>query len=540
MARILSIQSQVLYGHVGNSAAVFALERLGHEVISVPTTLLSFHPGHGKPSGEAVSAKQIGAWLGSLKKQGVLAKCDAVLTGYFAKADQIAPVAEVIWELKKSLPDLIYFCDPVFGDEKTGRFLPRDVEKAIAKHLLPIADFAAPNRYEMAELTGKPVRDADSASKAAGQLGPGNVFVTSVPIAGQRNEVELGTLYWQRPGEWQRMGGAQKHGSWLAGAPKHKSAPHGVGDLFAALALGHMLNQVPVPAALRRATAAVGDFLATATSENLDELPLVRHQSSFAAPNTHVSLTPLGAGPEGQWVAGVDGCPEGWLVVLKDVAGHMAPRWRVCKTITEVFSLQERPAVIAVDAPIGIPNVAARGGRVCDRAARACIGERRSSVFTPPARPALTENNFHAACEINLKHSIPPRKVSKQAFGIFPQIREVDAAITPADQSRIFECHPEVAFWVMNGERPLHEPKKLRNAPHPDGLALRRGLLVSAGFDVRFIASFDMPRAKAAQDDFLDACACAMTAERIAKGEAIQLPDDPTRDPRGLRMEIWG
>lgn len=540
MARILSIQSQVLYGHVGNSAAGFALERLGHEVIAVPTTVLSFHPGHGKPSGEAVPAGQISDWLAALRAKGLLAKCDAILTGYFAKADQIEPVAKVIWELKKSNPDLIYFCDPVFGDEKTGRFLPRDVEKALVKHLLPIADFAAPNRFELTELTGKPVKDADSAAKAATQLGPGNVFVTSVPIEGARKDVELGTLYWQRPGEWQRAGGAQKHGSWLAGSPRHKSAPHGVGDLFAALALGHMLNQVPVPAALRRATSAIGDLLASATSERLNELPLIRGQASLVAPNTHITLTPLGAGAEGQWVAGVDGCPEGWLVVLKDLSGHMATRWRVVKSFDDVLSLQERPAVIAIDTPIGMQNVASRGGRAADRAARARLGPRRSSVFTPPARPALAETDFHAACEVNLKHSLPPRKVSKQAFGIFPKIREVDAAMTPADQVRVFECHPEVSFWVMNGERQLGEPKKLRNAPHADGLALRRGLLVAGGFDVRFIASFDMPRAKAGQDDFLDACACAFTAERIAKGEAIQLPQDPPRDARGLRMEIWG
>lgn len=540
MARILSIQSQVLYGHVGNSAAKFALERLGHEVIAVPTTVLSYHPGHGRPRGEAVSAKQLSDWLGALKAKGMLKAVDAVLTGYFAREDQILPVAELIWALRKENSGLIYFCDPVFGDEKGGRFLPREVATAIQKHLIPLADFAAPNRFELSELTGKPVEDASTAAKAAGLLGPGHVFVTSVPAEGPRADVELGTLYWQRPGDWQAAKAVQKHGNWLAGAPRHKSAPHGVGDLFAALMLGHLLNQLPVPAALRRATGTLGDLLATSTAEKLDELPLITGQAALLQPNTHVTLTPLGAGAEGQWVAGVDGCPDGWLVVLKDLAGRMATRWRIVKTFGDVLTLAERPAVIAIDVPIGIQNVASRGGRSCDRAARARLGERRSSVFTPPARPALAETDFNKACAVNLKYSIPPRKVSKQAFGIFPKIREVDKALTPDDQARVFECHPEVAFWVMNGENPLAEPKKIRNAPHADGLALRRGLLVSAGFDVKFIASFDMPRAKAAQDDFLDACACAFTAARIAKGEAVQMPQDPPRDARGLRMEIWG
>ncbi len=535
MARILSIQSQVIYGHVGNSAATFALQRMGHQVLAVPTTVLSHHPGHGRNKAEPTSAERLGEWLKELEGRGWLKACDAILTGYFASADQVAPVADVIGRLKAQNANLLYLCDPVFGDTRKGHFLPKDVSTAIQKQLLPLADLATPNAFEISYLTKAKVREKDTAAKAAAELGPPNVFVTSVPL----DDKQIGTLAWQKPGDWARPGGLQKTGSWLVSAPRYKQAPKGTGDLFAALLLGHMLNQLPVPAALRRAVAFIGDLASAAQTKGADELPLIEHQNALFRPNTMVALTPLGAGPEGQWVAGVDDCPRGWMVVLTDLSGHTPSRYRVCKTFSEVLALQERPSVITVDVPIGLPEIATRGGRKCDTAARSRLGARRSAVFTPPSRAALAEDEFRAACEINLKHSIPPRKVSKQTFGIFQKIREVDAHLTPDDQVRVFECHPEIAFWMMNGARVLSTPKRIKNVAHADGLAQRRSLLAASGFDVKFLASFDMPRSKAGQDDFLDACACAYTAARIAKGEADQLPQDPDRDGRGLRMETW-
>jgi len=540
MARILSIQSQVIYGHVGNSAAAFALQRLGHEVLALPTTTLAHHPGHGRVKGAETSPKQLAQWLKELEARGWLTSCDAILTGYFADTAQIKPVAGLIRRLKEANPDLLYLCDPVFGDSAKGRYLPKEVSTAIARDLLPFADFTTPNAFEATELSQEKILDLQSAKRAAEKLGPGLVFITSVPMAGDRDEIEIGTLAWQKPGDWQRKGGAQKTGSWLVGAPRFANAPHGTGDLFSALLLGHMLDQMPVPAALRRSVASISDLVAAAHSSGAKELPLIEKQASLISPTTGVSLTPLGAGAEGQWVAGVDDCPQGWLVVLRDLAGHMPSRFRICPSFEDVLNLSERPSVIAVDVPIGIPNVTGRGGRACDTATRSIIGARRSAVFTPPSRAALAEDDFNQACLVNMKHSIPPRKVSKQTFGVFPKIREVDTALTPSDQARVFECHPEIAFWVMNGEQTLQTPKRLKNVPHGEGLAQRRSLLASAGFGVKFLASFDMQRIKAGQDDFLDACACAFAATRIAQGEALQLPPETIRDSKGLRMAIWG
>ncbi len=536
MARILSIQSQVIYGHVGNSAARFALERLGHEVLALPTTLLAHHPGHGRVKGMETEPAQMQVWIKELGSKGWLAKCDAVITGYMPDADQVEVAAKLIEHMKHANPELLYLCDPVFGDDKGGHYLPKAVSASIKKHLLPLADLTTPNAFEAAHLSGQRIRERQTALKVASVLGPPNVFITSVP---EGND-ELGTLSWQRPGDWNRPGGLQKTGSWIVTTPRHKWAPHGTGDLFSALLLGHMLNQLPVPSALRRASAGVRDLITEAERLGADELPLIANQGSLLQPASEAKLTPLGAGAEGQWVAGVDEAAGGWLVVMKDLSGHTPSRFRLCKTFEDVLALPERPAVITVNVPIGLPEIAARGGRKCDTAARSVLGPRRSLVFTPPARAALEADEFGAACEINLKHSIPPRKVSKQTFGIFAKIREVDAAIAASDQVRVFESHPEVAFWAMNGEKHVGVPKRVKNAPHADGLAFRRSLLAANGFEVKFIASFDMSRSKAAQEDFLDACASTWTAVRIATGEAIQMPLNPARDARGLRMEIWG
>lgn len=535
MARILSIQSQVIYGHVGNSAAQFALERLGHDVLAVPTVVLPHHPGHGRVKAKPTPPGEVKSWLENLETRGWLDDCAAVITGYFGSAEQIPAVAAAIGRMKQANPNLLYLCDPVFGDAPGGMFLPRAVVDAIKKHLLPLADMAKPNAFEAAELTGRKVDDRISATRAATDLGPANVFITSI-----REGNEIGTIAWQRPGDWNRPGGLQKTGAWLVTSPRHKQVPHGVGDLFSALLLGHMLNQVPVPAALRRATASIGDLTSAAVSNGLNELPLIAEQDGLIHPATRATLTPWGAGAEGQWVAGANPCPGGWMAVMVDLSGHMAARFRLCKTFAEVLALQEKPSVIAVDIPIGLPDVATRGGRPCDTAARARLGARRSLVLTPPARAALAEDDFHAACDVNLKHSIPPRKVSKHTFGNFPALREVDDALSPDMQARVFECHPEVAFWAMNEEKPVTAPKRVKNTPHTEGLDVRRGLLAANGFEVKFLASFEMSRHKAGQEDFLDACACAYTAARIARGEAVQMPLDPGRDARGLRMEIWG
>jgi len=237
-------------------------------------------------------------------------------------------------------------------------------------------------------------------------------------------------------------------------------------------------------------------------------------------------------------VAGVDGCRSGWVCVLADAASGAPQKAFVAEHIADIVAL-EGVVQIAIDIPIGIPNFADAKGRGCDTALRRHLGQRQSSVFAVPARAALAETDYWRACEAAHAHSDPPRKVSKQCFNIFAKIREVDALLTPQRQTRIVECHPEGAFWAMNGEQPLAEPKKLKSRAYPPGLDLRRGLLRQAGFPGVFLAAGRFRPAEAAEDDFLDACACAWTARRVLRGEARRFPDAPLIDPRGLRMEIW-
>ena len=252
--------------------------------------------------------------------------------------------------------------------------------------------------------------------------------------------------------------------------------------------------------------------------------------------------TPGPAGIErGRWVAGADGCPGGWIVVLRPLARPHEARALLVPWFQDVLALAPAPEVICVDMPIGLPETAGIGGRPADVAARAKLGARQSAVFAVPSRAAVMQVDYREACAAALATSDPPRKVSKQCFNLFPKIREIDALMTPALQDRVYETHPELAFWALNGERPLSEAKKVKSRPHAPGIGLRQGLLGAAGYDAAFLASAHSAHraSMVGIDDLLDAAACSWTAARIVRGEGRCFPSKPTRDAKGLRMEIW-
>ena len=248
-------------------------------------------------------------------------------------------------------------------------------------------------------------------------------------------------------------------------------------------------------------------------------------------------MAPLSTSP--RWVAGVDGCPAGWLVVLHDQTQTEAPQCLIASHFSDIVCLPQEPTVIAVDMPIGLSAHSERGGRRCDVEARKVLGARQSAVFAVPARSAVMQTEYRAACDVALRHSTPPRRVSKQCFNLFGKIREIDALMTPCLQTRIYECHPEAAFWAMNDCQPLTTPKKVKSRPNEPGLAERRRLLEAQGFDAEFLRHLPYPRRQAGADDLLDACACAVTAARIQQDKATRFPTNPPLDARGLRMEIW-
>lgn len=162
---------------------------------------------------------------------------------------------------------------------------------------------------------------------------------------------------------------------------------------------------------------------------------------------------------------------------------------------------------------------------------------RQSSVFTVPSRPAVYEEDYWAACALAEQTSQPPKKVSKQCFYLFPKIREIDGLMTPELEKRVFEVHPELAFWRLNGEAEMSLPKKVKSRANPVGLDQRRDLLVSQGLPRAFLDQ--KPPRGCGRDDLLDAAANSLIAERILLGQAEPFPEDFRRDERGLRMAIW-
>jgi predicted RNase H-like nuclease len=238
------------------------------------------------------------------------------------------------------------------------------------------------------------------------------------------------------------------------------------------------------------------------------------------------------------WLAGVDGCPRGWLVAFVRPAGDEV-RIRIAPDFAAILRAPEQPAIVAVDMPIGLPERIGPGGRGPERAVRPLLGQRQSSVFSVPSRKAIYTSDYREACGVALATSDPPRKISKQLFMIAPKIRDVDTALRgdATMAARVFEVHPEIAFWRLNGERALTEPKKVKSRPYEPGLALRRALLVAAGIPEAVACA--LPPVGAAADDLLDALACAAIARRIRVGLAQPFPPDFGRDEFALPMAIW-
>ena len=238
------------------------------------------------------------------------------------------------------------------------------------------------------------------------------------------------------------------------------------------------------------------------------------------------------------WLAGVDGCPGGWIVALIPPEGGV-PRVRIVPRFADVRGAPERPAIVAVDMPIGLPERVGAGGRAAENGVRPLLGARQSSVFSVPSRQAIYAADYGEACRVAQTTSNPPRKVSKQLFNIAPKIRELDECLRadPDWAVRVFEVHPEVGFWRLNGGRALTEPKKVKSRPYGPGLALRRQLLVTAGFAESAVNA--LPLRGAGADDLLDALACAAIARRIHAGIAQPFPNPPPRDAFGLPMAIW-
>ncbi|HZH50762.1 MAG TPA: DUF429 domain-containing protein [Microvirga sp.] len=239
------------------------------------------------------------------------------------------------------------------------------------------------------------------------------------------------------------------------------------------------------------------------------------------------------------WIAGVDGCRAGWMAALMRLDDPTSVSFRVTPTLAAILDGPEAPGIVAVDMPIGLPDRTEGSGRAPERLVRPLLGGRQSSVFAIPSRSAVYAEDYGAACAAALATSEPPREVSRQGFNIFPGIREIDSLLRarPGLIPRVFEVHPEVAFWSLNGEGALPEPKKVKNRPYGPGLALRRSLLAGAGLPR--IATDAAPPQGADADDLIDALAGLTVALDLARGGGRSFPDPPGRDAHGLPVAIW-
>lgn len=241
---------------------------------------------------------------------------------------------------------------------------------------------------------------------------------------------------------------------------------------------------------------------------------------------------------------GVDGCRGGWVAACRDGSENVT-----LAVYSSFAALVEdlAPDVVAVDMPIGLPERIGAGGRGPERLVRPLLGGRQSSVFAIPSRCAvyaglsakarLPQERYRQACTVARATSDPPRAVSKQAFHLFPKIAEIDRWLRRAGSTvRVIEAHPEVAFWAMNGDSALPEPKIVSGRAHEPGLALRRQLLALAGVPDLHVP---LPPRGAGWDDLLDACATLWVAECFIRGTARSFPDSPPQDGCGLEIAIW-
>lgn len=271
--RVLSIQSSVAYGHVGNSAAVFPLQRLGHEVWPVATVHFSNHTGYGAWRGPLLAASDVRDVVTGIEERGVLGGCDAVLSGYQGSPEIADVVLDAVARVKAANPSATYTCDPVMGNAASGCFVDPAIPPIIRERVVPMADVVTPNQFELGFLTGtEPATLADvlAAADATRALGPATVLVTSLTAV---PEGRIGML------------AVTADGAWLVHTPLLPMKANGSGDLTAALFTAHLHGTDSPAQALTRTASSVFAVLRTTLESGERELRLVAAQGAIAAPD---------------------------------------------------------------------------------------------------------------------------------------------------------------------------------------------------------------------------------------------------------------
>ncbi len=271
---LLSIQSHVAYGHVGNSAAVFALQRIGVEVWPVHTVQFANHTGYGKPRGQVFDAALIRDMVGGLAERGVLGQCDGVLSGYIGSAELGAAILDAVATVKRANPAAKYCCDPVIGDAGRGVFVARGVPEFLKSEALPAADIVTPNQFELEFLAGRAcmtLDDARMAVQAVHAKGPRAILVTSMQTQ-------------ETPPDAIDLLASDGKACFRLRTPRLPQKMNGAGDMIAALFLAHCLRSGRVDMALAASASAVFGVLAKTTEAGTPELALVAAQDELVKP----------------------------------------------------------------------------------------------------------------------------------------------------------------------------------------------------------------------------------------------------------------
>jgi pyridoxine kinase len=272
---LLSIQSHVAYGHVGNSAAVFALQRIGVEVWPVHTVQFANHSGYGKPRGQVFDAALIRDVVGGIEDRGVLGECDGVLSGYIGSADIGSAILDAVAAVKRANPAAKYCCDPVIGDAGRGVYVREGVPDFMKRKAVPAADVITPNQFELEYLTGrecKTLGDARAAVTEVHTLGPDTILVTSLHTQ-------------ETPEDAIDLLASDRKTCFHLRTPRLRQKMNGAGDAIAALFFAHYLRSGRVGEALSNAASALFGVLAKTADAGAAELALIAAQNELVTPS---------------------------------------------------------------------------------------------------------------------------------------------------------------------------------------------------------------------------------------------------------------
>jgi pyridoxine kinase len=282
---LISVQSHVAYGHVGNSAAVFPLQRLGVEVWPIHTVQFSNHPGYGNWKGDVFGAGLIRDVVVGIGQRGVLGECDGLLSGYMGGADIGGAILDAVAAVRRANPSARYCCDPVIGDVGRGVFVRPGIPEFMREKAVPAADIITPNQFELDYLSrrdSRTLQEARDAIKAVHDLGPRTILVTSLHTDAT-------------PDDAIDLLASDDSGVFLVRTPRLAISINGAGDAIAALFFAHYLRIGRIDEALSRAASAVFGVLAKTVAAGAREIQIVAAQNEIVNPSRVFDVQELGA-----------------------------------------------------------------------------------------------------------------------------------------------------------------------------------------------------------------------------------------------------